>query len=134
MVAERRYIFSSFPQWRQIDANDIEPEIKVFSKPSFGHSFFDIDIGCGDDPRIDGDRFSAAETREGSVLQNVKEFRLQQWSHFANLIEEQCSSVGEFELPRLVRDGSGECATLVSEEFGFQQLRRHGSAVHFDER
>ncbi len=63
-----------------------------------------------------------------------KQLRLQFERDFADLVEEDGAVVGQFEAADALRDGAGEGAALVSEEFAFQQAGGNRRAVEFDER
>jgi hypothetical protein len=49
----------------------------------------------------------------------MQQFGLQQRAHFPNFIQEQRATIGEFEFPRLVSDGSRKCPSFIAEEFRF---------------
>src|SRR5262245_33756348 len=51
----------------------------------------------------------------------------------ADLVQEHCAVICRFELTDLELVSAREGASLVAEQLAFQQLSRHGGAVHFDE-
>ena len=54
-----------------------QPIVKVFSKPSVGHSLFEIGVGRGNDARIHLDLLTAADPFNALFLQKSKQFHLQ---------------------------------------------------------
>jgi hypothetical protein len=63
------------------------------------------------------------------ILQDAEQLGLHfQWN-FPNLIEEERASIGQFEAPDFLADGTGKCAFFVAEQFAFQQTRGNSRAV-----
>ena len=75
---------------------------------------------------------AAAQARELLVLQNVQQLGLENGRHFADLVEQDGPLVAEFKLPRLGMSRTGESASLVAEEFAFEQIGWNRSAVHLE--
>ncbi len=86
----------------------------------FGDRVSQLPVGSGENTGVGARRAPATKTRILSVLEYVKQFRLQVRAHFPDFIEQYGAFVGEFEFPRLLRHGPRECSALVSEKFGFQ--------------
>jgi hypothetical protein len=64
---------------------------------------------------------------------STQQARLQRGGHVADLVEEQRAAVRLFETATSLRVGAGERALLVSEQLGFEQLRRNRRRVERDE-
>src|SRR5262249_50065351 len=77
---------------------------------------------------------NAANAANDLVLQDAKEFSLQDRGEFADFVEEERASVGCFEKAFLHLLCISKCAFLVSEELGFHQSFGNGGAVDSDER
>jgi hypothetical protein len=76
MMRKRRKVFGTFTQRRDVDLYDIEPVIKVFSKPFLDYLFFEV-LVCGrDNTYIDLDIFGASDQFEDLVLHQTQEFYL----------------------------------------------------------
>ena len=69
-----------------------------------------------------------------AFLQGAQQLGLQADVHLGDLVEQQRAAIGLLELADAPRDGAGEGALLVAEEFGFEQVVGDGGAVDRDER
>ena len=76
----------------------------------------------------------STEPLELALLQDAQELGLCGQAHLADLIEEQHSSRGEFQLAWLCLVRARECAALVSKQLGFEQLLGKGGTVQRHER
>src|SRR5260370_42407525 len=66
------------------------------------------------------------------ILKNTQELGLQFQRYFAHLIQEHSALIGKFHTADFLRDGSGESAFLMAEEFALQQPGRDGGAIYFN--
>src|ERR1700722_18429693 len=123
-------VFATLAERREIDADYIEAIEKVFAELAFAHELAQIDIGGGDDADIDLNLLDSAEMHESAVLQHAQDFALRVHGHGSDFVEEERASVGDFEQTFLGGDGAGESAFDMSEECGFEQVRRCGSGVN----
>ena len=90
-------------------------------------------IGGGDDAHIHFLGRIAAQALELLLLQNAQQLGLELQRDVADFVEEQRALVRQFEAPNLARDGAGERASFVAEEFALQQSHGDGGAVDLDE-
>src|SRR5258708_30762393 len=88
----------------------------------------------GDNPTIGTKSSGAAEALKYMLLEYAEQFRLQFQGDVSDFIQEQTSMGSQFESADALRDGTCESATLVPEEFTFEQADREGSAVYFYKR
>src|SRR5215472_17889724 len=72
-----------------------------------------------------------AESLKFLFLQNAQQFCLKLQRDVPDFVKEQGALVREFEAPRLLSDGSGECAFLMTKQFTFQKPERDGCAIQF---
>src|SRR5262245_21305950 len=79
------------------------------------------------------DRSVGSKSFKLTLLKSAKQLGLQFGRYVADLVEKQCSVVGEFHAPDLLGDGSGKRSTFVPEQFTFQQSGWDGRAVELDE-
>ena len=108
--------------------------VEVF--PEIAHFDFvqQVFVGGRDDPHVDGDILVASDPADPVFLQGPQYFGLCRKAHVADFVEEKRSSVGLFEFAFVLFVGRRERPLLVPEKFAFDQLRRNGGAVDFDER
>ena len=67
--------------------------------------------------------------REGAVLQNAQQLRLQWPAHVPNLIEENRPAIGLLDSARLLFDRAGEGPLFMPKKFAFQKCLRNGRAI-----
>jgi len=67
-------------------------------------------------------------------LEHSEQFRLEVDPEFSDLVEEERPAAGLFESAAAPGDGSGERASLVPEQFAFEQRRAQRGTVHLHER
>src|ERR1700732_1794857 len=75
-------------------------------------------------------RCTTAEALELSLLHDAKKLWLQFERKVADLIQEQRAMVSPLEPSDTARDRSSVGATLVPEQFSFEQTCRYGGAIH----
>jgi hypothetical protein len=80
------------------------------------------------------DRLVAAETLDLTLLQDPQQFRLQAQIHFRDLVEQQRTALGLFELAGARLIGAGEGTLLVTEQHRFEHVLGDRRAVDRDER
>ena len=123
-------IISPLPQgWNQ-GRQRIQPVIQIPAEASVLHLFLQGFIGRRHDAHIHIDDLVAAHAHDFPFLEDTEQLDLHGLAHSLHLIQEQGSLVGKFEQsrpPALARPG--ECALLISEQFAFQQILRHGSHI-----
>jgi len=86
---------------------------------------------CGaDHAHIGVNRGGTAETFELSFLDDAKNFGLQLERKVADLVQKQSAVVSPLKPSNTARDRAGEGATLMSEQFAFEQTGRNSGAVH----
>ena len=76
----------------------------------------------------------AAEPPDLSVFQDAQKFGLKLQWHLADFIQEEGSTIGQFEASRANADGAGERAFLVAKYFAFDQCFGNRRRVHGNER
>ena len=76
----------------------------------------------------------AAQPLEFPLLQHAQQLGLQFERDFADLVEKACRRLASSNRPTRLRDGAGEGALLVPEQFAFEQPRGNRRAIQFDER
>ncbi len=92
-----------------------------------------IPVGCGDDADIHLERLTASHPFELSLLQHPQKLDLGVERQLGHFVQEQRSSVSQFESahPSLGRSGKG--AFFVAEQLAFNETRGNRAAVDLDE-
>src|SRR5271165_3358234 len=134
MLHQQRNVLPPLAQWGNPDWEDIQPVEKIGAEFLLLHQGTEISIGGGDQTRVRGEGARTAQAFELALLQHAQQFGLEFERNFANLIQEYGSPIGQLKAADALRDGAGEGAPLMSEQFTFQQARRYGGAVQFHER
>ena len=113
-------IFFALAQGRDIDWNNIQAIVKIFAESAFFERGAQIAVGRGNQPHIDLDRLRSTQPFKLALLQNAQQLHLRRRRHIADLIEKQCSLIGQFEFSRLARGRAGERALFIAKQFAFQ--------------
>jgi len=78
----------SVTQRRQMDRNDLEAVVKVFSETPFFYLVLETSVGGGNDTRIYRDRRASAQSFYFAFLKHPQEFGLKQQCHLTDLVEQ----------------------------------------------
>ena len=120
-------------QGRQDDPHDLQAEVQVLAEPAGLDQFLQFLVRRADQPHIDPPRLVGAHADDLAVLDDAQEFDLRGHRHVADFVEEERPAVGVLEAALAGREGPGERAFLVSEEFALQDAFAEGGAVEGDE-
>ena len=123
----------AFAQGRDADDDDAETVVEVFAEIPLGDLLAQVLVGGCDHPYVDVDVLVASHAADLVLLEGAQYFGLGRERHVADLVHEERTARGLFELALALFDGRGEGAAFVAEEFAFDQLRGNGRAVDFDE-
>ena len=93
-----------------------------------------VAVGGGQDAHVHLDRRCAAQPVDLALLQRAQQLGLQAHVHLADLVQQQGAAAGGLEFADAARQGAGEGALLVAEQFRLQQVFGDGGAVQRDER
>ena len=83
-----------------------------------------------DDADIAADLGVIADALEHALLQHAQQLHLHGRAHVPDLVEEECTALGDFEPALAGGDGAGEGTLLMAEQLGFEQVSGNGAAVH----
>src|SRR6185437_4668542 len=133
MHGDQRNVFGMFLQRWNIDAHNIYAIVQVLTEPSLRNHVAKILMGCEDHARSQWDQTAAAESIELAFLQHSQKLYLSVEAQLANLIQEQCAGACLLQVALSHAHCAGECAFLVTEQLGFDQSFRNGSAANSDE-
>ena len=115
VVREWRDVFYSIPQRRNNDRKHIQPVVEILPEPAAGDLLTQIPIGCRNQAKVGPDRFQAADALELLGLKDSQKTGLNVHGHVADLIQKQCSTVGQLKPADLPGPGTGERSCLVTE-------------------
>ena len=130
---EGQDILNPLPERRQLECDDVEPEVQVFTKCSPCDLFFEIAIGRGDQAKIHRDIFRSSDSSKGAFLQNAKQLPLHPQIEIADLVQEQRAALGAIQKAKLALMGACKRAAFMSEQLAFKQVAGNGRAVDADE-
>src|SRR5262247_3671109 len=133
VLGERQNVFPAIAQRRQVNIDDVQTIEEVFAEIAGPDGALKVGVGRGDDPHVDLARLRVAERGEFALLDHAQQSRLGFGRDRADLVEEDRTVVGDLEQPFFGRDGAGERAFRVAEEFRFQKFRRYVAAIDRDE-
>jgi hypothetical protein len=119
MADQHGDVAGAIAQWRRKYGKDSQTIEKIAAKLLFGNHFREIAVGGSYEPDVDRDGARAAEALDFALLQRAEQLGLQVKRHFAYLIEEEGTFIGQFETAHLAGDSTGECAFLVAKELAF---------------
>ena len=127
-------IFFPLTEGRQLNQEHAETVVQVFPELLFFHHLLQIHVGGADDAHIHRDVFHPAHPADFVVFQGSQQLGLQCQRHVADFIQKDRPAGSRFkETDFSLGQGPGEGAAFIAEQFGFQQLIRHGRAVNADE-
>ena len=133
MLHQQRDVLPPLAQCGNPDRKHIQPVKKIGAELLLLHQGTEVSIGGGDQTRVRRECARTAQAFELALLQDAQQFGLKFERNLANLIQEDGSPIGQLKAADALRDGAGEGASLMSEEFAFQQSGWDGRAVQFHE-
>jgi hypothetical protein len=129
-----RDVFRAVAQGRDLEGDDRQSVIEIFTEAAGGHLFLQISMGRADEPHAYLPRLFAAESTHLARLEHPQQHRLHLEGKLADLVEEQRPTVGRFEGATVVVHRSGEGAATMSEELARGEIARNRAAVDDGER
>src|ERR1017187_7943693 len=117
-----------------LDDNDGETKVQVFSKLSISPGLPQVPVGGREHAGVTLDLLPAADALEALLLEKAEELNLDRRRQLTNLVEKECASRSTLDVPFALRVGAREGAFLVAEEFALKQVLRNRVAVDGDER
>ena len=133
MGSQQWNVLASFPQRRDSQAENVEPEVKIAAKTALRHCLLQVAIGSGQNAYIDGNSLGAAHRADLAFLNGAQQLRLQIDRQLANLIQKHCSAFCNRQqaITRLHRPGKR--AFHVPKQLAFNKRRNQRATVHRDE-
>ena len=100
-----------------VTGKHIQAIIKVGAKLAVRDLLREVSIGRGHQANIHMDGARAAQPFEFVLLQNPQELGLQFERNIADLVEKQRAAMGQLEAADALRNGAGERALFMAEQF-----------------
>src|SRR5262249_27205411 len=113
--------------------DDVQPVIEVAAELATLYQLAEVAVGRSNDSDIRCDGSAAAESLKPLILQHTQKLRLEFQRELANLVQKESAIVCKFKAADALIDCAGECPTFVAEQLAFEQARRDGGAIDFDE-
>src|SRR5690242_14818111 len=107
---------------------------QIVAKQPLLRAGVEILVRRGDDAHVGLDGLVTTDSVKVPVRQDAQEPGLQLGWHVTDLVEKERPAFGLFEAAAPLRLCTGKCATLVAEQFGFQQFTRDGRSIDCDKR
>ncbi len=117
-----------------MNVDDVEPVVKVFSKPARRNFLFQVPVGGCHHSDVDLETLFTADPFEDLVLQDPEKFHLDGGIDFPDFVQEDGPAVGQLETALFLADGPGETPFFMAEEFTLQKSLGKGRTVGLDER
>ena len=129
-----RNVFLVLAQGWHVDAENVQPVVKIVAQLPFGDRLFGNLIGCGHHPHVDRSFDLAAEPAQPVVFEDPQQLGLGGDRHLADFIQQQRAALGQLEAAGAALQSAGERAFLVAKNFAFHQRVRNRGAVDGNER
>ena len=130
---ERGDVFLTLTQRGHAQRNAADSEIQVAAECPLLHLAGKVLVGGGDQPDVDLPLAYRAQAAKALFLQYLEQLGLHTRIDIADFVEEDRAAIGDFEDTRLARGCPGEGALLMTEQLGFQEVRRQPRAIQIDE-
>jgi hypothetical protein len=135
MFKQQRDIVAAGAQRRDTEVNDVDPIEQILAEEALSHHLGEIAIGGRDDPHIHAlvDAIGA-DLLYFARFEETQEQALHPRRHLADLVEQNGSLVGCFELAGPVAVGAGEASLQIAEQLRLEERFRQARTIHRDER
>ena len=112
---EAENIFRPFPQWRQLQVNNVETVKQILPKETVLHMLLQITVGGGHGPNIGVPGFVLADAFEFLVFEEAQQFCLERRSDLADLVKKQRAPFRRLDPAGLIAHGTSERSLGVTE-------------------
>src|SRR5213594_370725 len=133
MVDEQGHVLDPLPERRHDHRHDVEPIVEILAEGAASDGLLEVRVRGGDEPDVDLDRASTADSLDLALLEHAQELHLELGPQCADLVEEHGAPLRQLELPQLPPVGAGERALLVAEQIGLDERLGDGGRVDGDE-
>src|SRR5438094_10101047 len=129
MLNEHRDVVGALAQRGKMQGDEIEAIVQIRAEAAALDLFLEIAIRCGNEPRVDRNRFRGPDGNDLTMLQDAEEFDLRRRRRFADLVEEESTRGSRREETFLILHRASERTFHVPEELTLEQTFRERAAV-----
>ena len=130
---KERNVVAAHPEGRNRDGKNPQPVIEVAAELSRVDHFGEVAIRGGHQAHVYRNRARTADPFELLFLQCAQNLGLEFQGKVADLIQEECSSMGQLQPSDLLSDRSRESAFFVAEQLALEKPGGNGRAIKSDE-
>ena len=128
---QERDVLGAFAQRRHPNREHVQPVEQIGAKGALLNHLLEVLVRRGDDSHIDRRcAAAAAQPLDLLLLERSEQFGLQFQRQVADFVEKQRAAVRGLKSTDGLCDRAGKCASLVAEEFAFEQPGGNRGAVH----
>ena len=127
-------VFGTFPQRGHHQIHHVQPIEQIFAKPPGPNLRFERSVRGRNQTDIGAALARLAEPLVGLIVEEAEQTGLCIGGELADFVEEQRPTLGFMDLPRHIRDRSGERAPFVAEQRARHQIARQRRTVDDHER
>src|SRR5205085_8534669 len=124
MFDERRDVFASLAQGRDVERDDVQTIEEVGAEALLLHFLRKVAIGGGDDAHVGRAVARRADAAVTSLFEQVQQLHLRGRRQLAHFVEKERRAFGRFNQATLHRRRTRKRAALVAEELGLKQRLR----------
>src|SRR4051794_37058932 len=132
MFGEQHHIVTALTKRRQFHRHDVQPKIKILTKPPCTNQLYKLLVCSREDADIRVNWPAAADANDCLFFQHAKQLGLTGQTHVADLVQQERAARGELEFAGAGFMRIREGASFVAKQLAFEQRFRDGSAVHGD--
>ncbi len=132
-TAEVGNFLAALAQWRDVDTDDAEPIVQIFSEPALGHPLLEVGVGGGDHANVHTLRPRVADRHDFALLEKTQKLWLDVKGDVADFVEKQGATGGRSNQSRLIGDRSGKATSAMAEQLTVGQLACGRRAVEGEE-
>src|ERR1700733_9109223 len=107
MSRQSGHVFQTFPQWRNSETQNVQPEIKVFAKLMRFDALLQMAVGGGDKTNVGGHGVRGADGAIFALLEDAQNLDLRAGAERVDFIQKQRSILGVGEQAALIGTSIG---------------------------
>src|SRR5262249_22606903 len=121
VLGERDDVVRSLAQWREAQAQDVEPMVEILAKTMLTRGRRQVLVGRGEDPHVHGLAARAPEAPHGALVDDLQQLGLEPLRKQPDLVQKEDPAVGRLEDSGFWLTGIREGAALETEELCLEQ-------------
>src|SRR5882762_9114141 len=125
ILHQQRNIVLPLAQGWNTYGENVKPIKKILAECTRAYSGFQVAVRCSKHAHVDRNRLAAPDPLEFSFLEHSQQSNLHLGQEFADLVQENRSTIGGFEPTSASLNRPGKGTFLVAEELGSNQRRRN---------